>query len=492
MRSETFPPVAEHHCTLFYFAKKDDNPKLLTLAELVSSESQWLVKEDKDRILSKEKDGVQPLWQQKKNIKISTDFHPHIRSLFIDHSTVWQPTDKLFRLLTGKRLAYKKETPKEQRKPSLLKLALSNVACKRLKNAGISCEEEGEKICLDIKKVRLYELTPGFYTTALKVSFSREDEGPLHPAWIVEAVYHLARINECAWCSSEKKDRELVQSFSFGGLARSLIGDLAQKERRVYSSTFFRFDQALEAGLSRDLAVYSSRHYNSDYHITDKMSKDHVLSEFENVIQLATLEGTATVLDHDNRQVASYLKESYSPSAYNQAYLPLTLLAFHEHNVLKSLNLESQAQELPRPDNDGHEHIERLKSFLSETLQHRLRFQHPIVSGISMHNRFYTLLRRGFHLDEQLAKIEADTRDLSTIVQEYNQAISNYRMRLINGLATGGLTFIAAFEIVKEISKVFDLFGSWAGVVAASAGIFCGIIGGYIQYSRMNVKPSKV
>lgn len=480
---KTLPPAAEHHCTLLYFSRQHINPERVTSASLVDSGEKWLSNRDKEHIIKQ--DGQKPIWRAVK-YSISRDYYPHIRSLLgssVIRPTAWQPTDQLAKLLDGKHLA--QGASDQERQPTWLELTLPDSSIKRLKQAGFATEETDNRLFITIENTRLHQLTPDFYTLLLNVSFFRQDKEPLHPAWIIEAVYHLSRFNKCKWISSMDGD-ELTTDFSLGDLARSLISDESRAEQRVYSLTMVRFDQPVDSDTSKELAVRLSRHYTSDYHITDEPGGCGKVCDFENVTHLLALEGAATVVSHNDRQSSSFLAYYYTGS-FLPNYQPLTLLAFHEYQTLLAFNEE--VQKLYRPGDKEYKQAATLKRFLDKTLQFRLRFQHPAVSGISMHNRYHDLLRDGFRLDALLAKLESDSSDMSAFVQEYHQADSEYKMRWVSAVATGGVTFLTVFAIVEEVMEVFHWMHGKAGIVAVLSGTALGIIAGTLQWLHRHKAP---
>jgi len=299
------------NCTLFYFSRQHIRPERLTLASLADSGDKWLNNRDKERI--KKQDGQKQIWRAAK-YSVSRDYYPHIRSLLVSsvtRPTAWQPTDQLARLLTGKHLFYAHGASNQERQPARLELTLPGSSVKRLKQAGFATEETDNRLFITVESTRLHQLTPDFYTLLLNVSFFRQDKEPLHPAWIIEAVYHLSRSNKCKWISSMAGD-EFTTNFSLGDLARSFISDESRAKQREYSSTMIRFDQPVDPDTSRELAVRLSRHYPSDYHTTDKPDGCGKLCDFKNVTHILALEGAATVVSHDDRQSSSFLADYYT------------------------------------------------------------------------------------------------------------------------------------------------------------------------------------
>lgn len=477
---KSLPDIIEHHCTLFYYSQKQDTEQV-TLGKLAESEPSWLHEPDIKRI--KEQDSQKPLWQPVK-YTISSDLYPHVQSLLESsdkQAVVWQPTEQLSRMLQGTRLAYPRETSKEERRPMQLELILPKASKQRLE--AIETGSSQRKLIITIEKVRLHQLASTSSTVTLELSFLVDGKKLRNPTWLIEAIYHVSRFNQCRWISPLTGDSTSTR-FSLGEFIRSILGEQSKGERRVFSSTMVRFDQLINPTAKQELAKRLSSHYNTDYHISEGIN-NKMMVDFENVTHLAELEGVATVVDHDTSHTSNFL-EKYYTTAFLPAYQAITLLSFHEYQTLLHLNIE--IQKLYNPADKEHRQAAAFKRFLDRTLQFRLRFQHPLVSEITMHNQYYDQLRTNFRIDALLQKLTHDSRDMSSFIQEYHQSASEYRMRWFNSVAAFGITFLTVFSIIQEVMEIGHWFHEWAGGISLATGTIFGLAAGIQQYFLNHIK----
>nr|MDQ2696016.1 hypothetical protein [Pseudomonadota bacterium] len=337
---QDLPAVAEHACYVFFAVRAPQaafpTQMDLTLAQLAKADA-WLPADARDTITGER--GGKPVWEPAP-FPVGTDLHPHVRRLLggdandapPGHACAFRLTEPARRLLEGRLLSYPKETARDERQPKPLEMRLGNRACQRIgtRLGGLpDCQ-----LRLAINTVRLVFFRTGHGLLVAEAAFHRSDKQPLHPCWIVEGVSSLGRMNTLGWRQGAGQSK----GFSLADIVQSFMGGEGESraERRTYTATYLKFEQAPETKAARRLAVQLARHYSDDYRVVAEPQGVGIVADFDNVLHAFALEGCATLVDltpPDGLPPSEFLTH-FKTGTYEPHYLPIVVLAYHEFTTL--------------------------------------------------------------------------------------------------------------------------------------------------------------
>lgn len=509
------PDVAGHACYLFYPVHLEaeafaHNPKR-TLADLLTpgtapqkkneGPATWIPADARATISGERL--RQPIWEAAP-LDVGGDLHPHIcRLLGVEGADgeagarTFRLSERARRLLNGERLSYARETPADERRPKRLGLDLRAIAMRRIER-----RLGGDPDCLlhlDLTDLRFVVFRTGQGVLMAEVVLKRSDAKPLHPCWIVEGVYALARIHTLRWWADDNTALNDPAKFTLGDIMHSLTGctELRQQARRVFTATYVQFDEPLEPNAARRLAVQLSRRYTDDYRLMGELPGIEFVQDFESVLHAFTLEGCATLVDASaaaGGESSDFLK-TYETITYQKHYLPVVLLAFHEFTLLLYLSNDASFwPELARAERDPLKRLERLRD---QFLKFRLCYRFSHVSYISMHNATNRALRKALDLDKMAEELARDTAEIDAYLQEAAARRTEERFRWVNIFGGTGLAWLTSFTIAKEllevqqVSKVMQVSKDAAGLYALMIGLIVGGIAGWVLWFKGRPRRSK-
>ncbi|WP_409408492.1 hypothetical protein AAE485_08055 [Acidithiobacillus ferriphilus] len=194
---------------------------------------------------------------------------------------------------------------------------------------------------------------------------------------------------------------------------------------------------------SQDLHLLTTRlsHRQSiDYLPSTDMVESTVWSPFPYLRHGASLEGGASVAR--STATASDFGKNFVAGVGANTYLPLAIVTLHGHFWL--LN---RTQWLParRFQEGSREEKEGVEEIFAMTVEYRWYFHYPIVSQISLHNRFHRLWQEALQIPERIHLQEQTAKDVAEL-------LSNKRARWIGRIsgAVGG--FLLTHELLEALS----------------------------------------
>lgn len=209
-----------------------------------------------------------------------------------------------------------------------------------------------------------------------------------------------------------------------------------------------------------DLAWRLSRHYTGSYHVRQEDVERGAYLPFDDVAHAVNLEGAALVAYRN----ATFVREGGLRGRFESVYLPLVMLAYHEHVVLIELAQVASAWHAAHPAlNDP----APLQTLMDAFLRFRLAFRLPLASDITMHNRVFAMARDAFNLEELQLKASQDVAELERHVRSLRAAQvaeeAHKRERAFHvrerdragslGLLAGMLAFLSSHAAIKEAIK---------------------------------------
>jgi hypothetical protein len=467
-------PLADHELVLFYEADghHPSNGPQLRLGRFASSDIVWLPKDQVPALTGRYKDD--PVWVREKSRNAGSDFHDHVRMLVggdrDDLLAFWTLDVHAARLLKSADL-YEEGTDRSSRVRKRLRLALSNAATKRLAVHGIAAAP----LIISVESVTLalFKTSHGF--VCVTVRFERSDRAPLTAIEFTEAQVALNRMNRVAWVHANSDVAISDDTFTLGEIIRALaVGRWAETKPtgRVSTYAFVSFAQPIDVGDRDRLAVHLARNYTSDYVVSEERDLVARVADFDTVRHSVALEGAATIIGptHTHPKLPEFL-ETFKENTFRQHYVPIALLALHEHAFLVS---KTSASVIPkRYIDDAEETTHILGNLIEASLLFRLCFRFSEVSYITMHNLMNRAFRGALRLDQMSRELAADVTDaeihLRRVNTRKNQLRDEERHRKYywtSVLGVSALAGLTSYTIVKEAIEVITTEHHKAGGVA--------------------------
>lgn len=354
----------------------------------------------------------QPVWRRNsRQLKsVSQDLSDAVRSCFDPHLSQscvqYRMSSEALSLLNGIPFKRARKATAESSLPFKLEAAIKPAAIERLKGEGVDSFPS-----LRIDAINLYQFPTGVSIVVLSLSF-RE---PPVIAQVQELVHGLSYYVELKW--QEPEGNKNCGSFTVANLMRLITGQPKEKPERLYTSTVLVIDGAADPGVFAQPLRKLARHYQSDYRLGKAKGSDILLDEFDNRITVAALEGIAFGL-FTHRGQPPYLA-NFPGDAYWKNYMPLILLALHQH---LSLNQYSSAISGWRTcAGELTESGEEIIAIQNAIRNFRNNYQPPMVSTVSMHNQHYLAFRQALHVDALTQYLDERTGDLSSQLEGYLQ-----------------------------------------------------------------------
>lgn len=419
------------------------------------------------------------------NLDVGADYHDHVADIVSgrrgDLLKIFTLTDRGKRLLDRGDL-YQEDVPAPDRKVHRLVLYPSKAAERRLSAAGIA--PRPCRILVEHAATFVFHTRRGF--TQVRATVHPEQEGPLSALELLEVQIALGRIHRLHWLAVGEAPKSGDKGNTLGTLIRTMVLGREAKTRvsgRVSTYTFVRFETPMHAADADAFALYSARHYSSDYDVVSNLDGIRRVRHFETVGHVFALEGACTIVAPNPGQPnLPDALESFKENTFRQHYLPLMLLSLHEHGFLTDRTSRSlfRLRDSGKPDIA----IEKLTALKREALAFRLLFRFPQVSYITMHNCINAALRDVLNLDSMLEKLCQDTDEIEDFfqlrrerrqaeedrksIQRQHQCDRRYYFASVVG--TGALAGLTAFTIVKEGVAVFSkesgasAYGFWCAL----------------------------
>jgi hypothetical protein len=198
-----------------------------------------------------------------------------------------------------------------------------------------------------------------------------------------------------------------AQRFSLGWLLGQVLVS-ATCRFEVWSRFFTYVYATLPAGTDpdamSDAAWRLSRHYSPGYGAEPSFPGTELYAPFADIRHALSLEGAATVAN----QGSDFVANGGLAGRFGNCYLPLAILAYHEHAYL--LDIAQEAARVP-PGDDAAAQAQALRRLTDRFLRFRLRYRLPLASDITMHNAFYEKARRALQLAALETKLGQDVID---------------------------------------------------------------------------------
>jgi len=203
--------------------------------------------------------------------------------------------------------------------------------------------------------------------------------------------------------------------FQFGMVVGALLAGAGlglERRHRIHSYATLVFRDDLPANEARDVAHRLSRHYSLAYTPPADHAGTELLQPFANILHAGNLEGAATIVTLGAGAAALPIEflDEWLSTALRPSYLPIHLLAYHEHLALLDL-AQAGAIEIDL-DRFSDDELDRLRLLSARFLAFRLRYRIAQPSRITMHNQFYEALRRALGMQALSEKVARDVAEV--------------------------------------------------------------------------------
>jgi hypothetical protein len=212
-----------------------------------------------------------------------------------------------------------------------------------------------------------------------------------------------------------------------------------QRDRRVLYSIV----QAPDDDDSQALHLLTTRlshRQSTDYQPSTDMIESTVWSPFLYLRHGASLEGGASVIL--STATASDFGKNFVAGTGANTYLPLAIASLHSHFWLLNRTQWIPARRCRKGSLAEKEGVEEI---FSMTVEYRRYFHYPIVSQISLHNRFYRLWQEALQIPERIRFQEQTAKDVAAL-------LSNQRARWIGRISGGVGGFLLTHELLEALS----------------------------------------
>jgi hypothetical protein len=305
---------------------------------------------------------------------------------------------------------------------------------------------------------------------------------------LLEVAVSLARQESFGWLEAEADaPPPMAARFTMGSLLSGLVEGRSVRTTsidRSFTYTFASFDVPVASAAADRYALLLARHYTADYELRENAGSIGRVRDFDTVGHVISLEGAATVVapDVNTNELPSFLRE-FLPGTFRQHYIPIALLAHHEHAFLIQKTTDSNFWLDPASAGTDEKNTESLRTLVAASLSFRLGFRFSQVSLISMHNAINRAFRESLGLDRMLAELTADVTEaatfLSTVQREKaerqraddaaRRARADARWRPVVTLGPAFVVGIGVFQVADEFAD--DWLGPHRGAAWWSLGV---------------------
>jgi len=433
------------------------------------------------------------VWKRNTSTDAGQDFHNHIREIISgrreDLATLWTLDDTAKRFLESASL-YEEAKDQALRVKKCLILTLSKAATQRLTNHSI----ESGQFFVNIRDVRLTLFKTGHGFGSAIVEFERPDRAKLTALELLEAQIAIGRFNKISWVDVKTRAPVAGAPFTLGQMIRRLaLGDISEENtaERVATYTYAQFAEPVPTTDRDVFALHLARHYTTDYVTSLNIGGVAFVTDFETVRHAVALEGAATIVGAppDAPDLPAFL-QNFKTGTFRRHYIPIALLAQHEHAFLVQRTSASVISKTEM--NDYRKTVKRLEELRESSLAFRLCYRFSELSFITMHNALNRAFRRVLHLDRMLEELDSDVAGVEMHLREVQEAKDRrneqekhrrfYWTTVTGSAALAGLT---TFTIFKELGEIFFHHNQeTAGQVAAVLGVVIAAIAGFSGYRK--------
>ena len=522
---EDLPPLSDHACFVFVpiriLPRKTLAEAELTLQDRLAAATRarndpagakprdplpWLPASERETLAA---EGRRTRIWEPAPMNVGPDLYPHVRRMLGDaasstgtNALCFRLADLPHRLLQGRSLAGRGDSePGAGDKQARRKLVLVFSAAARSRIAarlgGAGCDA----LELHVEHMQLVVYRTGFGTVVAQLALRTLDGSPLPPYCLVEAVTSLARFNKLEWRhGAGDAPAPAVPSpgdapFTFSDIVSSLHAgeDIGGTGRRLFTATYAQFRRAPDPDARRHFALQLARHYSDDYRIAESIGGTCTVADFENVMHMVSMEGSATIIDlapPSGLTVPDFVV-NFKTATFERTYLPITVLAYHEFTALLHFCNDTKfwfgggsdrflawAVQCARPERasqkssaapavDREAAFSALASLRDDILRFRLCYCFSHVSYSTAHNAVYQALREAWGCGRMLAELGQNTAEITAVLDERLREENARRIRWLGVLGAAGIAYVSAEAFITHIPIAWGSVAQWMHLDAA-------------------------
>lgn len=482
LQTQKLPPITDNQITLFYFFDEEINLNKFNDKGLnIIGVPETITTAIKKRL------DTDSLWKEVK-YNISKDISPSIHNLFHAQDekaiTTWQIEQSVRKLFNGSTVRNLSDVS------SNLSLKLNSSAQQRI----TSCNETDFVPKIEFENITCHQFKTGFTIAVIELKIYNDN---LSHTLINETVYSLARFNKIGWLNEHSRDKYKA---SLGEFIRSLLNNNSkEKITRAYTHSYIQVQgECVDDDFSKYLTKLA-KHYNDEYHISDKIESLKTIYDYKNIRHCLTHEGASSgVIITKN---SPELLTDYHNKVIKPVHIPLHLLSYHAEKAMQYYSLKNtfwvNLTEDEEVKSSQDKQLIELKEQQLQLLNFELNFFQPVISNIGTHNQLYQQISKVKQLDKLHEKTSSNNRIISKLITERIEQQKQEKIKKSNlsyckiaqiGVAAAGL--LTSFSIVKEALEVrkhehwltesFPLFTSFldhhAGAISLISSVIIAIV----------------
>ena len=466
----------------------------------------WLPASERETLLA---EGRRTRIWEPAPMNVGPDLYPHVRRMLGDAATskgtnalCFRLADLPRRLLQGRSIAGRGDSePGARDKQARSKLVLVFSAAARSRIAARLGGKGCDALELHIEHMQLVVYRTGFGTVIAQLSLRTLDGSPLPPYCLVEAVTSLARFNKLEWRHADGDAPALAASspgdptFTFSDIVSSFHAgeNIGGTGRRLFTATYAQFARAPDPEARRHFALQLARHYSDDYRIAASIGGTCTVADFENVMHMVSMEGSATIIDLSpppGLTVPDFVV-NFKTATFERTYLPIAVLAYHEFTALLHFSNDTKfwfgggtdrflgwAAQCARPERtlkkssaapavDREAAFSALAGLRDDILRFRLCYCFSHVSYSTAHNAVYQALREVWGCGRMLTELGQNTAEITAVLDERLREENARRIRLLSVFGAAGIAYVSAEAFITHIPIAWDRVALWMQLDAA-------------------------
>lgn len=319
-------------------------------------------------------------------------------------------------------------------------------------------------LTLSPETITLYVFVTGKSFVQIRTSLACADANAAPSAVaLLAAVAAFGRSDSVRWETSADGDAPEA-GLPLRRLIRQLVHGVAAEgnaDERLITYTYAQFAEPLAPAAAERFAAYLARQCPPDRRLGPALPGVERSRDPETTVHAVALEGAATIAAPSPDAPSSPADlADFKIRTVRRHYVPLVLLALHEHGFL--VDRTSQSVLTSEAESRIRGTMQTLARLRSASLVFRVYFRFSQVSPVTAHNELYQAFRRALDLDRLLRDLAGDVSEVDSFIRAAEQQKAQtryYWISVIGGAAVGayyGYTAVRDFAdyLVKKKGSV--------------------------------------
>ncbi|NVJ49471.1 MAG: hypothetical protein HWE13_06145 [Gammaproteobacteria bacterium] len=338
-----------------------------------------------------------------------------------------------------------------------MRISLSAAALKRLTDNNISAPYPDQTWPLIISDAWCFHFNTGIGILSLDVEYCEPGKHQKHK---LDQVSAIAEMNYRLFRNADNKQTATIawpqHSNSVNGLRALILAInpwLADNRvvhgtdawRTIYTYTAIQTDEVSTDDELKEQAFRLARHYNDAYLPSEQSLEQGISQPFATVMHYHSIEGCSTIVRPTANQAAL---DNFINTAVNQAYEPITLLAYSEylflHNLSQGTNITVDMR------NPSEQDFAQLRQYRAKLYNFRLNNRFSHVGQLTQHNDYYAALKTALGTGALLEDISTDVSEIEDFIADH--IAEKNRQSLANIKLMGSM--FAALVLLADLSGI--------------------------------------